>query len=81
MAYVRCPLEVCIQRETKRKDVFYAPKRIYEKAFTRESTAVPGVGVPHEESPHPDVIVDSDKLDPMQCAQKILETLCGGLLS
>jgi len=74
-AFVRCPLEICIQRETKRKDFAYAPKGIYKKAFTGESMTVPGVGVPYEEPENPEVTVDSDKLDADQCAQKILETL------
>ncbi len=74
-AYVRCPLEICIQRETERKEYAYAPKDIYKKAFTGGSTTVPGVGVPYEEPLQPEVTVDSDKLNPNQCAQKILETL------
>jgi len=74
-AYLRCPLEVCIQRETGRKEYAYAPKDIYRKAFTGESVSVPGVSVPYEEPLQPEVTVDSDKLDPDQCAQSILETL------
>lgn len=74
-AYVRCPLEVCIKRETKRKIYAYAPKGVYKKAFTGKSGTVPGVGVPYEEPEKPEVIVDSDKLDADQCAQKILQTL------
>jgi len=74
-AYLRCPLEVCIQRETGRKEYAYAPKDIYKKAFTGESVSVPGVSVPYEEPLQPEVTVDSDKLDPDQCAQSILEAL------
>jgi adenylylsulfate kinase len=74
-AYIRCPLEVCIRRETKRKIYAYAPKGVYKKAFTGKSATVPGIGVPYEEPKSPEVIVDSDKLDADQCAQKILETL------
>jgi adenylylsulfate kinase len=74
-AYIRCPLEVCIKRETKRKIYAYAPKGVYKKAFTGKSATVPGIGVPYEEPKDPEVIVDSDKLDAEQCAQKILETL------
>jgi adenylylsulfate kinase len=74
-AYIRCPLEVCIKRETKRKVLAYAPRGVYKKAFTGKSATVPGIGVPYEEPENPEVIVDSDKLDADQCAQKILETL------
>lgn len=75
-AYVRCPLELCIQREADRgKEVFYAPRDIYTKAFTGKSTTVPGIEVPYEEPLHPEVVVDSDKLNPNQCAQRILEAL------
>lgn len=74
-AYIRCPLEVCIKRETKRKEYAYAPKGVYKKAFTGRSVTVPGIGVPYEEPENPEVIVDSDKLDAEQCAHKILKTL------
>ena len=77
-AYVRCPLEVCIQREERRGEgALYAPRDIYKKAFTGESATVPGIGVPYEEPLDPEVAVDSDKLDPGQCAQKIVEALAG----
>lgn len=74
-AYLRCPLEVCIQRETGRKEYAYAPKDIYEKAFAGESATVPGMGAPYEEPLKPEVTVDSDKLDPSECAQRILEAI------
>lgn len=74
-AYVRCPLEVCIRRETERKVYAYAPKEVYKKAFTGKSTTVPGIGVPYEEPENPEVIVDSNKLSVDECAQKILEAL------
>jgi len=74
-AYLRCPLEVCVQRESGRKDYVYAPKDIYKKAFAGESSAVPGAGAPYEEPLRPEVVVDSDKLDPSQCAQRILEAI------
>jgi len=74
-AYVRCPLEICIERESKRGKTFYAPKGIYKKAFTGKSATVPGMGAPYEEPLHPEVTVDSDKLNPSQCAQRILDAL------
>lgn len=74
-AYVRCPLELCIKREAERRETLYAPKQIYEKAFTGRSATVPGVGVPYEEPINHEVIIESDKLNPDQCAEKILELL------
>lgn len=75
-AYVRCPIEVCIERESKRgADSYGAPKNIYAKAFTGESRTVPGLGAPYEEPLNPEVIVDSDKLNPEECAEKILEAI------
>ncbi len=73
-AYVRCPLEVCITREAGRFDE-HAPKGVYEKAFRGESKTVPGVGVPYEEPTSPEVIVDSDKLSPCECAEEILRAI------
>ena len=74
-AYIRCPLEVCIKRETERGKTFYAPKEIYKKAFEGESATVPGIGATYEEPQNPEVTVDSYKLNPSQCAQGILEVL------
>ncbi len=74
-AYVRCPLEICIERESGRGKTFYAPKDIYKKAFTGKSATVPGMGAPYEEPLHPEVTVDSDKMDSDQCAQRILDVL------
>lgn len=80
-AYVRCPLKVCIERETERKEFFLAPKDVYKKAFTEKSTTVPGIGVPYEEPLQPDVTVDSDKLEVDECATRILHTLREILIS
>jgi adenylylsulfate kinase len=74
-AYIRCPLEICIKRETERGKTFHAPKGVYRKALTGKSATVPGMGAPYEEPLHPDVRVDSDKLNPNQCAQKIFEVI------
>jgi adenylylsulfate kinase len=74
-AYIRCPLGKCIEREAERGKTFHAPENIYKKALTGKSTTVPGMGTPYEEPFQPDVIIDSDKLDPNQCAQKIFEVI------
>jgi adenylylsulfate kinase len=74
-AYARCPLEICVDRETGRKRLFHAPREVYEKAFTGKSSTVPGVGASYEEPIDPEVIVDSDRLSGDECAQKILNTI------
>jgi adenylylsulfate kinase len=72
-AYLRCPLEVAIEREKKRQRYAYAPRGIYHKALEEESSTVPGIGAPYEEPLNPEVIVDTDKFKPQQCAQKIFD--------
>ena len=74
-AYLRCPLEVCIERESRRGKTFQAPKDIYKRALKGEAPTVPGIGAPYEETLHPEVTVDSEKLSPEECAQKIYETI------
>jgi len=73
--YVRCPLELCIEREAKRGKTFMAPRDIYKKAFTGKSKTVPGIGVPYEQPQNPEVTVDSDKQSPEECAEKIYKTI------
>lgn len=73
--YVRCPLELCIEREAKRGKTFMAPRDIYKKAFTGKSTTVPGIGVPYEQPQNPEVTVDSNKQSPEECAEKIYKTI------
>lgn len=74
-AYVRCPLELCIEREAKRGKTFMAPRDIYKKAFTGKSKTVPGIGVPYEQPQNPEVTVDSDKQSPEECAEKIYKAI------
>jgi adenylylsulfate kinase len=45
--YIKCPLEVCMARESGRKAQF-APQGIYRKGKTGKSTTVPGINVPYE---------------------------------
>jgi adenylylsulfate kinase len=73
--YLRCPLDLCIQREAQRRDTHLAPKRIYKKGFAGKSETVPGVNVPYEEPIHPELVIDTDKQTPEKSAQKILGAL------
>ncbi|MEM2102415.1 MAG: adenylyl-sulfate kinase [Candidatus Bathyarchaeia archaeon] len=76
--YLRCPLEVCMQRESKRKNTHFAPEQIYRKGLTGKSQTVPGVNVPYEEPTNPEIIIDTDKLSPKDSVQKILDKILKG---
>jgi len=69
--YLKCPLEVCMQREKGRKRRFGAPPRIYAKARTGASKTVPGVGVPYEIPVSAELTVDTSLLRPNQSAEQI----------
>lgn len=72
--YLYCPLETCIKRESRRIETFQAPKDIYKKALEGKST-VPGIGVPYEEPLNPELRIDTEKLNPDACAEKILDLI------
>lgn len=74
-AYLECPLEVCMERELKRKKTHHAPKQIYAKAMEGKAPTVPGVGQPYEPPISPEITIDTTKYTPEQAAGKILETL------
>ncbi|TXT59782.1 MAG: putative adenylyl-sulfate kinase [Promethearchaeota archaeon] len=71
--FIKCPLKLAIKREVKRKDTKEAPEEIYEKALQDEAENVPGLQAEYEQPKHPDVIVQSDKLDIQESAAKIFE--------
>ena len=71
-AYVKCSLKVCMERESKRIDE-YAPRDIYKKGLEGKSLTVPGLGVPYEEPVNPEIIIDSERLNPSTCAQIVFD--------
>lgn len=71
--YIRCPIEVCIEREARRKVVF-SPRGIYEKSAL-EGATIPGINVPYEEPLNPEVIIDSDKMKPEESARKAADAI------
>lgn len=79
--YVKCPLEICMRREAKRVESFHAPRAIYQKALKGRAPAVPGMGSPYEEPLNPEVVVESDKLGPDECADEVLRRLDAFFLS
>ena len=73
--YLKCPLEVCIKRESKRRETYLAPRGIYKKAFTGESKTVPGIGVPYEEPINPEVTIETDKVEVNEAVEIILRAI------
>ena len=73
--YLECTLETCVQRETSRKNMHQAPTRIYEKGLSGTAPTVPGLGASYEPPLHPEITVNSEKLSPQKCAEKILATI------
>ncbi|MGB9740419.1 MAG: DUF123 domain-containing protein [Candidatus Bathyarchaeia archaeon] len=71
-AYLECPLEICMQRESKRTETHLAPQKIYETALKGKAPTVPGIGQPYEEPLNPEVKVDAARLSPEECAKKIM---------
>jgi adenylylsulfate kinase len=73
--YLKCPMKLCIDRETKRSRTHLAPKKIYSKALKGEAPTVPGIGQPYEQPLNPEVTVNTATCRPQECAKKILEKL------
>lgn len=57
--YLRCPFELCIEREKQRLETHEAPKDIYKKGAA--GWPVPGMVVPYEEPLNPEIVIDTDK--------------------
>lgn len=72
--YVRCPMELCMEREAARKGG-YAPKDIYKKGMTGKSATVPGLNVPYEAPENPLAIVDTDRLSPEEAGKIAAEAI------
>jgi len=57
--YLKCPIDVCMEREVSRRKTRGAPKGIYKKG--RAGWPVPGVKVPYEEPINPEITIETDK--------------------
>ena len=71
--YLKCPLELCVDRERMRVDTHGAPRKIYEKG--EKGDAVPGLNVPYEEPENPELTIDTEKESPDEAAEKIIELI------
>jgi len=70
---IRAPLEVCMEREAKRKAKF-SPKGIYKKTAVKEAT-VPGVNVAYEEPLAAEIIVDTLEMNAEESARFIADRI------
>ena len=61
--YVKCPVEVCIQRDTR---------GMYKKALAGEIQNFTGVSDPYEEPLNPEVLIESDKEPLAESVSKVI---------
>jgi adenylylsulfate kinase len=74
-AYLKCPIKVCRRREAERIETYNAPRDIYARAMRGEASTVPGIGQPYEPPLNPEITLNSAKLTPGECAQRILRRI------
>ncbi|HHT9111500.1 MAG TPA: adenylyl-sulfate kinase [Candidatus Brocadiaceae bacterium] len=64
--YVKCPLEICVERDVK---------GLYKKALKGEIPGFTGVSDPYEEPLNPEIIVETNKETVEESVNKILKKL------
>lgn len=64
--YVKAPIQVCIKRD---------PKGLYKRALAGEILNFTGINDPYEEPETPDIIVDTNRAEPGDCAAQIIAKL------
>jgi adenylyl-sulfate kinase len=64
--YMKCPIEVLIQRDVK---------GLYKKALAGEIPSFTGISDPYEAPLNPDIVIDSSVESPEESADKILQRL------
>jgi adenylylsulfate kinase len=64
--YIKCSLETCESRD---------PKGLYKRARRQEIKEFTGVSSPYEEPENPELIVESERLTPMECSEQIMTYL------
>lgn len=64
--YVKCPVEVCIQRDVK---------GMYKKALAGDIKNFTGVDDPYEEPEHPEMVVETDRETVDESVAKVLKKL------
>lgn len=64
--YVKCPLEVCMERD---------PKGLYKRALAGEIEHMTGIDDPYEEPLNPEVVVDTSTMSPEECLNVVVDRL------
>ena len=67
--YLKCSLETCRERETRRHDTHGAPKDFYAKG--EKGWPVPGVNAPYEEPLSPEIVIDIEAVSVEDAADRI----------
>ena len=57
--YLKCSIELCMERERQRIETHEAPKDIYKKGAA--GWPVPGTVAPYEEPLNPEIVIDAEK--------------------
>ena len=64
--FVKCPLEVCLERD---------PKSMYKKAVSGKMKAFTGIDDPYEHPESPGITIETDKLDLSESVELIINYL------
>ena len=64
--FVKCPLDVCIQRDVK---------GLYKKALAGEIQNFTGISDPYEEPKNPEIVIETDKQNIETCVSHIIRYL------
>ena len=74
--YLKCPIEICIERERHRRETHEAPEDVYKKGAA--GWPVPGMVAPYEEPLNPEIVIDADKT-PIKDILAIIEKITARL--
>lgn len=64
--YVKCPLEICEQRD---------PKNLYKKAREGKIADFTGISSPYEEPENPELVIESNQVSVEEAVRKIIDYL------
>ncbi len=71
--YLKCSLDLCVEREKTRIESHSAPGEIYKKAD--EGWPVPGVDESFDEPVKPELVINSETTSPEEAARDIIKML------
>jgi adenylylsulfate kinase len=71
--YIKCPVEICLEREASRIDTRSAPRDIYKKGM--EGWPVPGISAPYEEPLNSEIVIEIDQTEIADAVSMILQLI------